>query len=152
MRLALVAALIIALVAPASADPDYFGHGAPRNQVVLHQERARTTRQRVLVWSLFGATALAGGVGVYFHLDSRSAAREVTTTHDLVVGTWTPDRQHTYDRAARSGTYAIVGYSVAGACLVGALAAAWLTRPGYEDKPIVALVRGGAIVGVAGHL
>jgi hypothetical protein len=151
----LAAALVIAAVVvalPARADgTDYFAHSGESSSVKVRTPKARTPGQRALIWGLVGVGAISLGVGVYFNLDSHSAATEVSAQHDTIIGVWNDDRQATYDRARSSGVKAIVGYSVAGACALGALVATILTRPGEQvtemrPRTILAPTKGGAVV------
>lgn len=138
--------LAIALAAaPARADTDYFSEAPETSAVKVRRGKSRTPAQRVTIAALLGGAAVAGGIGVWFHLDSRAAADEVSADSDRPVATWTTGHQATYDRIDRSGTKAIVGYSVAGALLAGAIAYAFETRPG-EEEVVLEPTREGATV------
>ena len=100
------------------------------------------------------AGVILGGVGLYYHLDSRDATQELSS-HKPTGETWTAERQATYDRAHSSATTAAVFYSVGGAVLIGTAVAYILTEPKEEttiihphvSTPVVAPTQGGAIVG-----
>lgn len=133
---------------------DYFGdHANDGSQIKLKRERSRTTSQKLLIGGLLVGATAAIGFGAYYHLDSRDAAKEVSSNGDLTGETWTAEHQATYDRAGSSGTLAIVGYVVGAAFLGGVIAAAWQTRPVEEEVLVtglgVAPVHGGAMVGGA---
>jgi len=149
---AVLAAVALAPAAPALADEpppasDYFQKAPSSTAITFRTPGRRTTGQRVLVWGLLGGAAVAGGVGVWFHLDSYRAAGEVSED-SMSSGVWTDEHQATYDRAGTSGTVAIVGYSVSAALLVGSAVAAWLTQPA-DQAVTLEPVRGGAVVGKA---
>lgn len=151
--LALFAAAVVA-AAPARADVDYFTMGGDPTVVTFHQGKSRTRNEKLLIGGLALGAVAAGGVGLYFHLDSRDAARDVSANH-LTGRIWSADDQVTYDRAHRSGVKAIVGYSVGGLFLAAAAVAVWKTHPGDEDvkllpgqgAPSVSPTTGGVVLG-----
>jgi hypothetical protein len=119
-------------------------------------------RSRNNVWTiatLGGAGALVGGLGLYFHLDSRSASDDVSAR--IPTGSvWTRADAARYDQAQRSATKAAVCYGVGGAVLLGALVYAIVTQPEPETTiihphanpkpeatPTVTPASGGALVG-----
>lgn len=142
--------------------PDYFGNKQVSQKVSFRQAKPRTHKQHMILAGLFGGALAFGGVGLYFHLDSRDATDklqiatlEPTLTYDRTVDS-------TRDRAFRSRTVAIVGYSIAGAFLAATVVALAMTQPGdeivtvddaAEPKTVVpvsiAPTRGGAMVGKA---
>ena len=122
--------------AAATSQPDYFGGNQPKDKVAYYVPQARTTKQRVVVLSLFGAAAVSAGVGVLFHLDSRDKARELEAVGEHTRMTWTQELQDKYDSGQRSGTAAIISYSVSGAFLTAAFVAMYVTRPG--EKRVIA--------------
>jgi len=148
--------LAIALASPARAD-DYFARPVPNSTIKVRVSRSRTPPQRLAIWGLLGGGVLAGAAGVWFHLDSRDAAGELSVNDARPIGTWTPDRQDTYDRADRSGAKAILFYGLGGACLAGAFVVAALTHPGADAVDVrpaharatFGTVPGGAVVGGA---
>ncbi|MCA9676084.1 MAG: hypothetical protein H6709_19975 [Kofleriaceae bacterium] len=159
---ACAALVVAATLAPPSAargdgGVDYFGK-RDTTSVTYRRAKPRTLNQRLTIGGLAAGAVLSLGVGVYFHLDSRDAADEVSADHG-VVGTWTDARQATYDRAGSSGTKAIVGYVLAALFTGGTIAATVMTHPGDEEvvltpgaraaRPLVTPVAGGAVVGGA---
>jgi len=153
-RCSTVLVTLTVLAGAARADTDYFAQPAP-STIKVRQTRSRTTSQHLMIGGLAGAGAVAGGLGLWFHLDSREAADAVSADDPRLIGTWTPDRQESYDRAESSGSKAIIFYGVGGLCLVGAVVAAVLTQPGEEEIEVgprhasIAPVPGGAVVGGA---
>lgn len=106
--------------------------------------------------SLAGAGVIAGAVGLYFHLDSRSASDDVAAdgpTSKL----WTQAQVDLVDRADSARTKAIVGYSIGGALLVGAIVYWIATDPPSETvvihparpaiTPVIAPTQGGVTLG-----
>jgi len=135
----------IAAPAPAVAD-DYFKDAPSSTAVTVRQPRERTTRQKVTIYGLLGGAAIFAAVGVWAHVDSHDAAKELEIKDDEPDDTWTADRQATYDRGLRSRAIAGVGYAFSGGMLIGAAIAAYLTSPGYETITVEPN-RGGATVG-----
>ncbi len=163
---AMVVAAFLAPAAPAAAG-DYFGQdAAPAHQITYRVDRPRTTRQRILLGALFGGAALAGGVGLAFHLDSRSKANDVSETGGLSGRTYDAAVDATRRGALRSRTRAIIGYSVGGALAAAGIVALVLTDPGTREVTVgkkqqpsvpaptvpvsMLLVRGGAVVQLRG--
>lgn len=133
----LPAVCLLALVAPRVARAD--------KDIVIEIPGERTMEQKVLVGGLAGAGVIAGAIGVYFHLDSRDAADEVSS--DKFTGhAWTTEDVALVDRADRSRTRAIVGYSVGGALLIGAIVAYIVTDPPSETAIIRPHGKGSAMV------
>lgn len=161
VSLALVTALALPAVAaadtpPPAPAPNYFAGSSKPNALVFRGAGKRTHRERLVIGALFGGAALAGGLGVLFHLDSAAAADAVSS--DIPTGeAWTPGLQADYDRAGRSRIGAIVGYALGGALLVGGLVALGLTTPADtinevhigRARPILAPTAGGAVAGLA---
>ena len=163
VSLVLVTALALPAVAAADtpapakpAGPNYFAGSSQPNALVFRGAGKRTHHQRLVIGALLGGAALAGGVGVLFHLDSADAADAVSS--DIPTGeAWTPGLQADYDRAERSRVGAIVGYALGGALLVGGLVALGLTTPAdtvnevhiVRARPILAPTAGGAVAGLA---
>ncbi len=115
----------------------------------------RSAENKLLLGSLAGASLIAGALGAYFHLDSRSASDDVSASK-FTGHAWTTDDQDLVDRADRSRSRAIVGYSVGGALLIGAAVAFIVTEPKAETtvirphgrgSPSVAPTEGGAVLG-----
>ena len=114
----------------------------------------RSTNNKLVLAGLGGAGLIAGAVGMYFHLDSRSASDEVGT--DVFTGTaWSAARQEVVDRAESSRTAAIAMYSVGGAFLIGAIVYLIATDPLDETivirprsaRPTITPAPGGAVLG-----
>jgi hypothetical protein len=78
--------------------------------------------------SIGAGAALFGGLGLYFHLDSRDAAARVTATTPT-NHPWSPADQANYDQANSSRTKAIVLYSIGGAATIAAAAYLIVTTP-----------------------
>jgi hypothetical protein len=125
--------LALALVAsPARAETDPSAGDVPDGDVQFQLERSRTKKQRVVILSLLGGAAVFGGVGLLFHLDSRSASDEVSAVGAHTGRVYDAALDDTRNRALRSRNLAIAGYAVGGAALVGALVAVIITEPGTE--------------------
>ena len=125
---------------------------APRGKdyvIVSYPERSKKN-VTVLVGMAAGGVVL-GGLGVYFHLDSRDASDEVGA-QKFTGATWTAERQNTYERAHSSAVAAGVLYGVGGGLLLATAIAFIATEPKAENiviHPHTAVVptRGGAFVG-----
>lgn len=138
-----------------------FGLLAPRvaraeGDIVIEIPGERSMENKLLLGGLAGAGFLAGVVGAYFHLDSRSASNDVSS--DKFTGhAWTAEDQELVDRADRSRSRAIVGYSIGGALLIGAVVTYIVTEPASEravihphgrgSTALVVPTEGGAVVG-----
>ena len=117
----------------AEASPiDYFGNDRPKDRVEYRVPGERTPRQKAVVYSLLGATAVSTAVGVGFHLNSDSIAKDLEAVGRHTGGTWTAAREDRRRDGERSGTVAIVGYAAAAGFLVATLTALYLTAP--EDR------------------
>lgn len=133
----LPAICMLALVAPRIARAD--------KDIVIEIPGERTMEQKVLVGSLAGAGFLVSALGAYFHNDSRQASDDVGS--DTYTGhAWTVEDQALVDQADRSRTRAIVGYSVGGALLIGAIVAYVITDPPSETAVIHPHGRGSAML------
>lgn len=133
----LPAICMLALAAPRVARAE--------KDIVIEIPGERTLEQKLLVGGIAGAGALASALGAYFHLDSRDAANEVSS--DTYTGhAWTSEDVALVDRADRSRTRAIVGYSIGGTLLVGAIVAFILTDPPSETAVIRPHGRGSATI------
>jgi len=138
---------VLALLAPRAARAD--------KDIVIEVPGERTMDNKLLLGGLAGAGFLVGAVGAYFHLDSRSAANDVSSAK-YTGHAWTSEDEALVDRADRSKTRAIVGYSVGGALLIGAVVAFIVTEPRSETtvihphgrgSPTLAPTSGGAVLG-----
>jgi hypothetical protein len=133
----LPAICMLALVAPRIARAD--------KDIVIEIPGERTMEQKLFVGGLAGAGLLVGAIGAYFHLDSREAANDVGS--DTYTGhAWTAEDRALVDQADRSRTRAIVGYSIGGGLLIGAIVAYILTDPPSETAVIHPHGRGSAMV------
>jgi len=132
---AMVVAALLAPAASASAG-DYFGKDAPSDQITYRVDNPRTTRQRIVLGVLFGGAALAGGIGLAFHLDSRSKSDDVTETGELSGRTYDQAVDATRRGALRSRTRAIVAYGLGGALAAAGVVALVLTDPGSRQVKV----------------
>jgi hypothetical protein len=155
MRLLVFAVLVVPRLVLADVPDDGVSPtDAPANATVRHEVPVRhkdivvttpgerTTKNIAILASVAGAGVLLGGIGVYYNLDSRSAANDVSAHRSLSVP-WTSDRQATYDRAHDSGVKAGIFYGVGGALLVGAAVALIVTQPKDETTVIHPHIEGG---------
>lgn len=126
------------------------------DDIVIVTPGERTLENKLLVGGLVAGAALVSGLGLYFHLDGKSASDQVST--DVFGGEeWTADDARLFDQAERSRTRAIVAYSAGGALLIGAVVALIVTEPPSETTvlrpravrvvPTVAPAAGGAVLG-----
>jgi len=133
----LPAICMLALVVPRLAHAD--------KDIVIEIPGERTTEQKILVGSLAGAGFVVGAIGAYFHYDSRQASDDVGS--DTYTGhAWTAEDRVLVDQADRSRTRAIVGYSIGGALLIGAIVAYIVTDPPSESVVIRPHGRGSAML------
>ncbi len=121
-------------------------------EIVIDVPGLRNTQQKIVLGSLVVAAVISGSIGLYFHLDSRSAANDVSQS--VFDGkTWTADRQARFEEGERSKTRAGVGYAIGGAFVIGAVVALIVTEPKSERAVIrprhagVTPIPGGAIAG-----
>lgn len=124
--------------------------------IVVEIPGERCAANKIAIASLAGATLLAGVFGLYFHLDSRDLAEQVSadTTTALI---WTPEKQGLVDDTEQSRALAIAGYTVGSALAIGLVVFYIATNPPSEERvitttamrPIVQPVPGGASVGAA---
>jgi hypothetical protein len=122
-------------------------------------ERERTTRNKITIVSLGGASVLFVGVGALFNLDSKSKSDEVSTGGAQLTGeVWTAEREQTREQAIRSRNVAIATYSIGGALALATAIFYIATDPGEElvsveagspvtGAPTFTPVEGGAVVG-----
>jgi hypothetical protein len=127
----------------------------PRRRVADIVVKSRPDRPRNTVIGLAagaGVGVILGGIGLYYHLDSRDASNELSS-HRATGDVWSAERQDAYDRAHSSATRAGVFYGIGGAVLIGTVVALVLTEPDEETTIIhphtalIAPTQGGAIVG-----
>lgn len=127
---------------------------AAAEDIVIETPGERSSTTKAMLAGVLGASVLLGGLGAYWHLDSRSAADDVSASK-FTGHAWTADDMELADRADRSKTRAIVAYGVGGALLVGAAIAFIVTDPPSETvvirptgpTPTVAPTPGGAVLG-----
>jgi hypothetical protein len=130
---------------PASVEPTH------QKDIVVRTEPDRSRNNVIVLASLAGAAVAFGGVGLYFHLDSKSASDEVSAKN-VKNTAWTAADAVTLDRANSSATKAEVFYGIGGALLVGAAVAFIITAPKPETTVIhshvvAAPTPGGAMIG-----
>jgi hypothetical protein len=133
---------------------------APRGKDVVVIAYPERTRKSILVMGgLAAGGALFGAVGLYFHLDSRSASNDVSA-HENTGVPWSAAKADAYDRAHSSAVTAGVLYGIGGSLLLATAIVYIVTEPEAEkmvihphvdDKPsaLVAPLPGGAMVGGA---
>jgi hypothetical protein len=130
--------------------------GGGAKDIVITTEGERTTNNKLVLAGLAGGAAVLGGIGLYYNLDSRSAASSVSAENPTNK-TWTPADASDYSRAHDSAVKAGVFYGIGGALLVGAVVGLIATAPKSETTvmhtapatatPIVAPTPGGAVLG-----
>ena len=131
-RMLLVAVLTVVATPTVAHAQDYFGSEAPPDDIAFRTDKPRTRNQRIALASLFGGAALFGGVGLAFHLDSRSKSDQVSAVGEHTGRVYTEDVDATRRGALRSRTLAMVGYGVGAACLTAAVITLFVTQPGTE--------------------
>jgi len=117
--------------------------------IVVTTTPDRSPKNVAILASIAGAAAVLGGIGVYYNLDSKSAADDVSA-HQPMSLPWTPQRQATYDQAHDSAVKAEIFYGVGGALLIGAVVGLIVTQPKAETTvihPHVEVAPGGAVLG-----
>jgi hypothetical protein len=121
-------------------------------EIVIDVPGTRTRQQKMILGGLLAAGGVAGVLGVYFHLDSRAAANDVS--EPVFNGqTWTPERQARLEDGQASRTRAGIAYGLGGAFVIGAIVALIATEPKSEQAVIrprhagVTPIPGGAIAG-----
>jgi hypothetical protein len=150
---ALISALAVLAAGPAAAD-DYFAD-AQKEEVAYRIDRSRTNRQRWILGGLAGGTLLFGGLGLYFHLESRDLSDQVSAQGGEHTGRiYTPQVDATREDALSARTLAIAGYSAGGAALLATIVYFIVTDPGEEyvtltpgAAPVVVPISGGAVLG-----
>jgi len=121
-------------------------------EIVIDVPGVRSLKTKIVLGSVLGAGTLAGLVGLYFHVESRSAANEVSK--QVFNGqTWTPDRQLRFEDGEQARGRAIASYAIGRAFVIGAIVALIVTEPKSEQAVIrprhagIVPVPGGAIAG-----
>ena len=140
----------------ADGGPHYFA--APTGRDIVIKSYPDRPRNQILAISIAAGVGVAlGGVGAYYHLDSRDQSNKINA-HSFTGESWTPERTAIYDEAHSSAVKAGVFYGIGGAFLLGAAIAYIVTEPKMETivihphvdpKPtaLLAPTRGGALVG-----
>jgi hypothetical protein len=147
--------------APGAPDPDGGADFRPkpmRKDIVITVDGDRSTQNIAMLAGIAGAGALLSGLGLYYNLDSKSAADGVSPKHPTNTP-WTQAQIDEVDRAHSSAVKAGIFYGVGGAVLIGAIVTFIVTQPRAETtvihphytsmQPIVAPTPTGAIVGGA---
>jgi len=151
---ALVAVVALAPVF-ARADDDLRKFPDPTGPAYTITSRGdRSLDNKLMLGGIAGAGAVLGAIGLYFNLDSQSAADSVSALQPK-NRPWSQADQDAYDRAGSSGTKATVFYALGGAAVLGAIVAFIITEPPTTTTTIVphrasiAPTPGGAIIGGA---
>jgi hypothetical protein len=122
-----------------------------RKEIVIDIPGERSRTNKLVLAATTAAGVIAGGVGLYWHLDSRSASNEVSS--DVFTGhAWSAADEAEVARADRSRTRAAIAYTVGGAFITAAIVALIVTEPKSEQtviRPHASLqpTTGGAVVG-----
>jgi hypothetical protein len=95
----------------------------------------RSRNNKLIIGGIFGGGVLVSALGLYYHLDSRDAANEVSA--DRFNGkSWSEKQDDLVARADRSKTRATVAYAIGGGLLIGAIVAYIVTAPKSETAVI----------------
>jgi hypothetical protein len=123
--------------------------------IVIVTPGDRSRDNILLISGMAGAGAILSGVGLYFHLDARSASNQVSASTPTDKA-WTKSEQALYDEAHSSTTKAAVFYGIGGALVLASVITLMVTQPESETTiihphgtPTVAPTPGGALVGGA---
>jgi hypothetical protein len=125
--------------------------------IVSYPDRSKTNMATLI--GLAAGGAVVGAIGLYFNLDSQSAADDVSA-HKFTGEVWSADHKETFDRAHSSAVTAGVLYGVGGGLVLAAAIAYMVTEPKPETmvihphssshaRALVAPTNGGAMVGGA---
>ena len=144
MKLAILTVIICLAAVPRGA-----AAGDPHD-IVVEIPGERSTTNIIVLGGVTGAAAIAGIIGVYFHLDSRTISNDLSSSK-ATGKAWTPDDVKKESQASDDRTRAAVAYSIGGALLVGAAVAFIVTEPTSEHRIItphtaVQPTQGGALV------
>lgn len=122
-------------------------------ELVIETPGERTLTNKLVLAGVAVSGGVAGALGVYWHLDSKSASDEVSAA-DYTGKSWTPARAALVEQADRSSTRAMIAYGIGGALLVSTVIAMIVTEPASEvtviqttAAPTFAPVEGGAVLG-----
>ncbi len=139
-------------VVPEEGTQSHFG--TPGQDIVITTPGERTTKNIAVIASVAGLGTLLGGLGLYFHLQSRDDSNQVEATNPTSKP-WTPADQSAFDSAHSARTDAAIFYSLGGAMIIGALVALIVTDPKEETSvihphstvPTIVPMPGGAMLG-----
>jgi len=134
---------------PAVSAQDYFSRGeVDRPKRLVPGERTR--KEKVLLYSMAGATLAAAGLATGFALHSRSKANDVSTTGTHTGLIYTQSREDTRDSSVQSRGIASATFAVSGALLVTTTVLFVATHPdpveAQSAAASIAPTRGGALV------
>ena len=130
----LAAVAVLLMCGAAHADTNYFGSG--EEQLTYVEAGSRSSGERITLASLFGASLVAGGIGTYFALDSKSHSEEVSATGTHTGKIWSPELEQSRKDGLSSRKAAIVSYGIAGGFALAGIVAFIVTAPddvGYKD-------------------
>lgn len=155
MKLAWVATL--AMAAPAFAEPGSADSKqtvqanvvGPGQDIVIRTDRPRSATNIAEVAGLAGVGVILGGVGLYYHLDSRDNANAVSPDRPTNQP-WTAADKDKFDTAHSSAVKAGILYGVGGAAVIASVVLLIVTDPGQNETvihPHVSSTPGGAIFG-----
>lgn len=118
-------------------------------EIVIVVPGERSTNNKLVLGAVLGVGVIAGAVGVYYHLDSRTASNDVEAVQ-FEGEAWTQEEVDLVERAERARGRAAIGYAVGGAFVIGAIVAFIVTEPKAERAVIrtgasASLVPGGAM-------
>jgi hypothetical protein len=149
---ALLGIAILTNVSVASADEGYFSDG--KKQLTFKEAGSRSETERITLYSLFGAGLLAGAVGTFYVLDSRSQSDKVSANGYHTGQTWTADLEATRTDALRSRKVAQVSLGLSTGFLLAGIVTYIITEPemevGYQDwqtRSFAKPTRGGVVLG-----
>jgi hypothetical protein len=154
----------------AVGDDSYVRGDRVGREIVVRYYPDRSRNNITMLAVAAGTSVLFGAVGLYYHLDARSAASDFTAKPSCTLGSmgyecvptvlWTPERQAAYERADRSASISGVSYGIGAALIVATAIAFIATEPAMQTKTIhphtnrdpkpqamIAPTRGGAFVG-----
>lgn len=130
------------------------GQAQAQRKIEIVTRPERSLGNKLLLAGLVGGGALAGGLGVYFHLESRDASNAVGADSFTSMA-WTPEDQANVDRAEDNRGKAAIAYGIGGGFMIAAIVTLIVTEPKAETivitpkrpMPIVTPADGGALLG-----
>jgi hypothetical protein len=158
MTRAWVIAAVLGASAPAFADipATTVGNGnlvSADHPITITTPGDRSAENLELVGGMAGLGLIVTGLGVFYHLDSRSTSNTVNAEAPTSLP-WTDADQAQYDHAHSLAVRAGVCYGIGGAILIGALITWIATAPADQHTviqphvtPTVAPTPGGAMLG-----